>query len=321
MPAVRVIRPGLQTTVQDGGRWGWQARGVSPAGAVDPSAYRVSNALVGNAPGSAVLELTLAGPELEFEDARLVAVTGARFAMTVGGRPVPSNAGFPVTAGDRLQFGQRLSGARAYLAVSGGIAVPRVLGSRSTHLVSRLGGLDGRALAAGDRVPLGDAGRARQRVGSVPADVEALGTATPSSVGIARLRVLLDRHLERFETSALAALQSAPYTVGPESDRMGFRLEGPLLRHSAGADIVSDVTPLGTLQVPASGQPILLMADRPTTGGYACIATVITADIPVAAQLAPGDSLMFQQSTLGEALAAHVAAERVLMSIEDMVRP
>lgn len=314
MAAIRVVRPGLQTTVQDLGRWGLQSRGVPVAGAMDPRSCRQANALVSNDPGAATLEITLIGPELEFEDARVVAVCGAAFDLWVGQAPVEMGSALDVAPGDQLRFGTRRAGARAYLAVAGGIAVPPVFSSRSTHLRSRMGGLDGRALVAGDSLPLGDGRQIRRRPGT--AAVPGPHRAPTAAGGPARVRVLAGPQHTRFADGALEALQSAPYVIGAESDRMGYRLQGPPLAHARAADILSDATPLGVLQVPASGQPVLLMADRQTTGGYPKIATVISADIPIAAQLAPGDSISFAVCTPAEALAALIAEEQLLLAIE-----
>ena len=310
-PGVCVIKPGMLTTIQDTGRWGYQAHGVPVAGPMDPVSHRVANALVGNARDAALLEITLVGPELEFEDERLVAVAGADFDLSLDGRPAPLNAPFTVAAGSRLRFGARGLGARAYLAVSGGIAVTPTLGSRSTHVVSAMGSLGGRALLAGDRLPLGDPSL---RQGAALAPQEAMA-ALPD--GGATIRVLAGPQADRFTADALETLQSAPYTVAGNSDRMGFRLEGLALAFARGADIISDATPLGVLQVPASGQPILLMADRQTTGGYPKIATVIAADIAIAGQLAPSDAIMFRVCTARDAMKALIAQERALMALED----
>ena len=310
MSSVCVIKSGMLTTVQDLGRWGYQSRGVPVAGPMDPCSFRLSNALVGNGPGEAALEITLLGPELEFEDERVIAVSGADFEVTVDGRQTVVNAPFIVAAGSRLRFGARRRGARAYLAVRGGIAVPHVLGSRATHLISAMGGVHGRALKAGDLVPLGPPDRARLTAVAL--------TEPPVQLPHrhASVRVLPGPQLDYFDVAALDVLRSAPYIVGSHSDRMGFRLEGPALKHARGADIISDATPLGVLQVPASGQPILLMADRQTAGGYPKLATVITADIPIAGQLGPGDTIAFVVCTAREALAALIAQERALMAVE-----
>jgi antagonist of KipI len=308
--SVRVIKPGMLTTVQDRGRWGYQSRGVPVAGPMDPVSHRVANALVGNDPGAATLEITLLGPELEFTGERTAASAGAEFELTVDGRAVPSHAAFVVPAGARLHFGRRRTGARAYLAVAGGIAVPPVLGSRATHVISGMGGLDGRPLRAGDRLPLGAATARAASLAAVRAPL------FPLPQGQARLRILPGPQDDRFVPGALDALCAQPYTVAGNSDRMGFRLQGPTLVHQGGADIISDATPLGTLQVPASGQPILLMADRQTTGGYPKIATVIAADLPLAGQLAPADAVTFARCSMREALAALIATEQALLRLE-----
>jgi antagonist of KipI len=314
MSSVRVIRGGMLTTIQDSGRWGYQSRGVPVAGPMDPLSHRLANALVGNDRGAATLEVTLLGPELEFEDERVVAVTGADFEITLDGKPAPAGAPFIVSAESHLRFGPRRRGARAYLAIRGGVAVPPVLGSRATHLISAMGGVAGRALKAGDRLPLGVADVMR------PTAAPLADRLVPLPAQPARLRVLPGPQADAFAADALNALQSAPYTVGQQSDRMGFRLVGPPLAHARGADIISDATPLGVLQVPASGQPILLMADRQTTGGYPKIATVISADMAVAGQLGPGDTIVFSMCAPREAMAALIAQERALMALESWHR-
>ena len=307
--AISVIKPGMLTTIQDGGRWGYQSEGVPVAGPMDPCSFRLANALVGNQPGAAALEVTLLGPELEFEDERVVAVAGAEFELRLDGRAAPLNAPFIVSSGARLRFGARRRGARAYVAVSGGIATDPVLGSRSTHVISAMGGLEGRPLRTGDRLPLHAA---------APTQVAARAASPVVDLpeGPARVRVMPGPQADYFSANAIDQLQSAPYVIGQQSDRMGFRLDGPPLAHARGADIISDATPLGVLQVPASGQPILLMADRQTSGGYPKIATVISADIPIAGQLGPGDAISFVACTLAEAMAALIAQEQALMAVE-----
>lgn len=321
MASIHVIKPGLQTTIQDRGRWGLQSFGVPVAGPMDPAAHRVANALVGNDPDAATLEIAMLGPELEFADQRLVAVAGAEFRLTVDDAMRASNVPFMISRGSRLRFGVRDRGSRAYLAIAGGVAVPPVMGSRSTHLVSRLGGLEGRALVAGDQLPLGKMIASQTRM----LQIQQQRDFTPAD-GVARVVRLPDRHArvrvlpgpqhERFAADALHVLQSAAYVIANDSDRMGYRLEGPPLVHARGADIISDATALGVLQVPASGQPVLLMADRQTTGGYPKIATVIAADIGLAGQLGPGDTISFEVCSLREALAALIAQETALMAIE-----
>ena len=291
-----VHRPGMLTTVQDLGRWGSQRFGIPVAGPMDVFAHRYANALVANDSSAAALEITLIGPELEAVEPAVCAVTGARFEVTVNDIPVPLDTMFDIPPGGRLRFGARAAGARATLAVRGGFDVPSCYGSRATSLVSRIGPFGGRALRSGDVLP----------VGSAPARHIAARAAAgmPLPEGGARLRVVEGPHAGMFERTALESLYAERFTVTPQSNRMGYRLEGPRLAYSGVADLLSDGTPMGSLQVPASGQLILLMADRQTTGGYPKIATVISADLPLAGQLAPGDWIEFAAVTRAEALRA-----------------
>jgi antagonist of KipI len=291
-----VIRPGMLSTVQDRGRWGHQAFGVPVAGPMDDYSHRLANRLTGNADDAAALEVTLMGPELQAEGEVVCAVAGATFELTVDGRPVAMHRAFVVPDGARLRFGHRRAGARATLAVRGGFDLPPVFGSRATSVVSRMGPLDGRALAAGDRLPIG--------VSLQAGVVTPAGEPLPLPSGGARVRVLPGPHDRMFTREAMDVLFTARYVVTPQSNRMGYRLDGPALRHVGGADILSDGTPMGSIQVPASGLPILLMADRQTTGGYAKIATVISADLPLAGQLAPGDWIEFAPCSRAGALEA-----------------
>ena len=209
-----------------------------------------------------------------------------------------------------MRFGPRSRGARAYLAVDGGFDVPVVLGSRSTHVPSGIGGWGGRSLHKGDRLPLGASERR-----PVPAGRQSTH-AHDMLMDPAILRALSGPDTDRFKDDALDALQSARYVLDPDSDRMGFRLHGPGLHHADGADIISDATPTGCVQVPGSGQPILLMADRQTTGGYPRIATVITADLGIAGQRGPGDTVSFRICTPADALSALIARENALLAVE-----
>jgi antagonist of KipI len=315
MNVLHIAKSGLLTTVQDLGRWGHQASGVPVAGAMDPVSHRMANALVGNGPRAATLEITLTGPEVVFTDERSFAVAGAAFDVLLDGRPVTEDGANAAHAGARLSFGRRRRGARAYLAISGGIDVPLVLGSRATHLLSRMGGFCGRALQAGDRLPLGAAPPLSRRAARRASVLEAAPDRGAS------VRVLPGHHAKHFPADAFARLQSAPYTIATDSDRMGFRLRGTTIPHEPGLSMISDATPLGVLQVLPSGQPVLLMADRQTTGGYPVLATVIAADIGLAGQLAPGDTISFAACSRREALAALIAQERALMGVEGALRP
>jgi antagonist of KipI len=288
-----ILRPGLLTTVQDAGRWGHQHEGVPVAGPMDPWSHRRAARLVGNPEAAASLEITLAGPRIVFQQRAVFALSGASFSMTLRDASLVNDRAYEAAAGDVLDIGRPTAGARGYLALAGGIDAPVVLGSRATHLPSRMGGLDGRALVAGDRLALG---RAESRApGSRASQV-------PVPSGGARVRVLPGPDLVDPD-EAFQALLRGRYRVTPASNRMGYRLEGPELPMEP-AERLSSVTPLGTIQVPPGGQPILLMADRQTTGGYRRLATVVSADIGLAGQLAPGDWIEFESCTMGEALSA-----------------
>ena len=295
MPAMTVIRAGMLTTVQDLGRWGTQHLGVPVAGPMDWYSHRLANAILGNPEDAAALELTMLGPELSSDAETMCAVAGAEFELTAGDRRVRMHEPFVLRSGERLRFGSRGSGARATLAVSGGFLVAPVMASRSTSLSSRLGPFGGRALKVGDVLPISTRRTVVGRHG---------GRQTAIPRGGARLRVILGPHESRFSEAAQRLFAGARYTVTPESNRMGYRLDGPRLEHAGSVELLSDATPLGSIQVPSSGCPILLMADRQTTGGYPKIATVITADLPIAGQLAPGDWVEFEPCSRAAALEA-----------------
>jgi antagonist of KipI len=285
----------MLTTVQDLGRHGYQGLGVPVSGPMDTYSHRLANQVLGNDPHAAALEITLLGPELLADGGLTCALTGAEIECTVDGAVAPFNRPFDVPSGARLRFGARGRGTRVTLAVRGGFDVPETLGSRATHLVSRMGPFGGRALRAGDVLP----------VASAPAR-SAAGAGEPLELpeGGARVRVVPAVHHERFTDDAWGLLVRMRFTVSPQSNRMGYRLDGAVLGHVGAADILSEAMPIGAIQVPASGQPILLMAERQTTGGYATIANVITADLPLAGQLAPGDWIAFHPVTHAEAIAA-----------------
>ncbi|HXG90194.1 MAG TPA: biotin-dependent carboxyltransferase family protein [Vicinamibacterales bacterium] len=304
--AVQVVRPGLLTTVQDLGRWGHQSSGVAVAGPMDTFSHRMANALVGNAADAATLEITLIGPELEFDAPTMIAVCGAEFDVTCNGQAIAGCTSAAVPRGGRVQFGRRRAGARAYLAVADGFQIPALLGSRATHVVSAMGGVQGRALIAGDRLPI--AATAVERVAR-------RGMPMPLPQGRARLRVMAGPQAEWFTPQAMRTLTTVGFVVSPRSNRMGYRLEGPSLPRARGGEPISEPVTFGAIQVPPAGEPILLMADRQTAGGYPKIAAVIAADLPIAGQLAPGDIIEFAACTRQEAAAALIARERPLLRV------
>jgi antagonist of KipI len=328
---MKVIKPGVLTTVQDLGRFGLQHFGVVPGGAMDPVALELANALVGNARDAAALELTVLGPELALESDALVALCGAELDAKVDGKPLPADRPVLLRKGSQLATGRALRGSRAYLAVAGGIEAPAILGSRSTYLPAGFGGLQGRALRAGDALPLAPEAATlalkrylkisgRKKAG--PAGMSTVRWSAPAPTLPDGERVLVHamegRHFAHFDTAAQRAFFGETWKVSPDSNRMGFRLAGPSLAPTnegkPGVEILSEPTCLGTVQVPSGGQPIVLMADHQTTGGYPKIAEIAGADVPRLAQLAPGGSVQFARCTLEEAVALRRALRRRLDS-------
>lgn len=294
---ISIVKPGLLSTIQDEGRPGYLAFGVPLSGAIDAESYAVANVLAGNPGGAAAIEMTLLGGTFRFEEAAYVAIAGADMQATLDGARVSTGSAFPVPRGGQLAFSSALDGARTYLAVRGGIDVPPFLGSRSTYTRAAVGGVGGRALAAGDRLPVGPS--------TTPPPPRALRRDDlPRREGDLTLRVLLGPQDDRFTRDGLAAFLGSAYSVTNRNDRMGYRLEGPAIRHRDGPDIVSDALLPGAVQVPGSGVPIVMMADAQTIGGYAKIACVIAADLPRLAQARRGDAVRFAPCRPAEAVRA-----------------
>lgn len=310
--SLRILRPGLLTTVQDRGRFGLQHLGIVPCGAMDPLALELANGLVGNGAAEAGLEITVLGPEIVFETDALIALCGAEMDARLGAAPMPANRPVLVEKGTVLNARRTTLGARAYLAVAGGIALDPVLGSRSTYLPAKFGGLQGRALRAGDNLPLIEnaASVALKRYQNLNGKKAVGGLRTvnwcaPALTLPEREPVLIHamegRHYARFDAAAKRAFFDATWKVMADSNRMGFRLAGPGLALAEAGEILSEPTCLGTVQVPASGMPIALMADHQTTGGYPKVAEIAAADVPRLAQLAPGGTVQFARCTLEQA--------------------
>jgi biotin-dependent carboxylase-like uncharacterized protein len=313
---LKVASPGLHTTVQDRGRFGYQALGVPVSGALDPVSLRLANALAGNNGDSAALEILVTGPRLEVvADAARVALAGgvgAGLALGGGGPVLPAWQSMTLFRGDIFEVILGRGSVCGYLAVEGGIGVPKVLGSASTYVRAGLGGYDGRALQTGDFVPLAIAAATEGTEHRLP--------CPPPTAGDQPIRIVLGPQHDRFSDEALSTLLEGEFRISTYADRMGMRLDGPRLRHRAGWDIVSDAIATGAIQVPGSGQPILLLADHQTTGGYPKIATVVSADLPVIGRRRPGDAIRFTAVTLeaAEALAQEAARDlaALLASIE-----
>ncbi len=295
---ITVVKPGWFTTVQDLGRFGYQHAGVPVSGAMDPVALILANRLVGNRDGEAALEITLRGPELLFERDTVAALAGADLSAAIDGVAVPLWTELSVQAGSRLTFGARRTGGRAYLAVAGGIDVPLVLGSRATHVASNCGGWHGRALVAGDRLPGGRPSARQAAHRTLPFSLR------PRYGSVVTLRLLAGPQAKLWDSGVAASLARQTYRLSVHSNRMGYRLDGPPVPPPRTAPWISDATAAGALQVPPDGQPILLMADRQTTGGYPKPAAVITADLHLAGQLLPGDAIQFAETSFTEARSA-----------------
>jgi antagonist of KipI len=290
---IRVVEPGALTTVQDLGRPGHLRYGIPPSGPIDRVAFVVANRLVGNDDGAAALECTVLGPRFETEMQCAIAVTGAEMPLTINGAEAPAWTTLMLKPGDVVKLGAARAGVRAYVAFSGGLDVPSVLGSRSTYVRGRLGGLDGRALRKEDRLsPFAAALPSRRRA---RADVVSDLRHEPE------IRVVLGPQADRFTGGGLRTLLGSDYEMLPQSDRMGARLRGPRIEHTRGHDIISDGIALGSIQVPGDGQPIALLVDRQSTGGYTKVATVCSFDIGRLGQVKPGHRLRFRSVDLVDA--------------------
>jgi len=306
-----VQRAGFLTSVQDLGRTGFRQFGVSTSGALDPFALRVANLLVGNDEGAAGLEITLGGLHLRFEDERIVAWCGGEFDVQIGSRALPPGHVAHLQRGDELKFGRAQIGCRCWLAISGGTDVPLVLGSRSTDLRANFGGIEGRALRDGDVVLLARRPGLSPLVTGIsrwtaPHDWASRASRHPN------LRFLRGVDWSRFDDVTIQRFTQHEFSVSTDSDRMGVRLDGPELKRQDETDLISEAVAPGTIQVPPSGKPILLLGDCQTIGGYPKIAHVITVDLGVAAQLRAGDGVRFFEVSLQDAHRLLMERERDL---------
>ncbi len=297
MSTITVVEPGLLTTVQDLGRTGTLRYGIPPSGPLDRDAFILANRLVGNPDTAAGLECTLTGPALEFHGEAIVAVTGADLPVSVNGADAPTWTVLRTNPGDFLKLGAARTGCRAYLALSGGINVPPVLGSQATYLRGRLGGFGGRSLQKGDQLPTGPAPRPLAELEGRRVRPEWVPVHSPTI----ECRVILGPQADRFPPEGIRIFLESPYRVTPAADRMGYRLTGPPIPHRRGYDILSDGIPLGGVQVVGDGQPIILLVDRQSTGGYTKIATVLSVDIPRIAQAKPDHLIRFREVSVAEA--------------------
>lgn len=335
--SVTIAAPGLLTTIQDRGRFGHAALGVGTAGAMDDVALRLANALVGNDADAAALELTLRGPRLRFEADTLIALTGAEFEPRCNGRPLPLWRPVLVRAGAEIDCGGARRGVRAYLALAGGIDVARVLGSRSMDVNAAIGPFGGVPLRAGDRMP----SAAAQAASAAPL-LRALGASAPAGRDAAQefvaaswsvdpepwfeagspalIAVIRGAHCDRLDPASQAALFSAPFRIEADSNRVGYRLDGPRLALAEPLELVSAGVVPGTMQLPPGGKAIVLMVEAPTTGGYPRIGHVASVDLPRLAQCRPGDHVRFGACSLDEAQTRYLERERALRALVLSIR-
>ena len=297
---ILIQRGGPLTTVQDKGRIGYQSLGFSASGAMDRRALRLANLLLDNDENAAVLEATMVGPQFTFESPNCFVLTGADFSASLNGRPLRTNQVYAAGAGDVVEFpkGFPSRGARAYIGFAGGLDLPPLMGSRSTYLKGKMGGLEGRGLKTGDRLeflaPRPQLPNLEKR--RLEEDFEAVYGGRQ-----VKIRVILGPQEDCFTPEGLELFLSQPYRVTPNSDRMGSRLDGPVIPHKGRSDIISDGIAFGAIQVPNEGKPIILLADRQSTGGYTKIANVITVDLPKVAQRMVGDEIRFEAVSVQQA--------------------
>ena len=303
---IKVLNPGILTTVQDLGRVGYQEFGVSVSGAMDPRALKIANILAGNEENEACLECTMMGPMLQFDEANVIAIGGGDLGASIDGKPVPPCSAVKVEAGQTLRFAGPKAGIRAYIAFAGGLDIPVVMGSRSTNMKAKIGGFKGRKLEKDDeigfRAPVTELKNLEGR--------HFAPEVVPQSEYT--VRVVLGPQDDMFTEAGISTFLGETYTVTPEFDRMGCRLEGKEIEHTGGGDIISDGISFGAIQVPGAGKPIIMLADRQTTGGYTKIANVITADFRILAQLKAGDKVHFEKVSVGAAQDALITERNAL---------
>ena len=310
-----IVNPGLYTTVQDRGRWGFQEFGMPVTGAMDDYSFRVANILVGNDEYEAALETTLNGPEIYFNTDAVAAITGANMAPRINGHIVPMWRSLKLSKGDVLSFEMTREGARGYIAFAGGLDIPAVMGSRSTFSRGGIGGYEGRKLQTNDEINLGNMDIPIEQLRNRLIPLQYIQEYKKRCI----VRAVPGPQDDCFTEESIEKFFNSEYEVTNEADRMGYRLSGPVLEHKNGADIISDGINLGSIQIPGHGMPIVMMADRQTTGGYTKIATVISTDISLMAQLKPGDKVSFERIDILKAHSILKEYEDRISSIKDYV--
>ena len=309
----RVLKAGMLTTVQDLGRNGYQSQGFSVAGVMDVRSFKIANLLLDNPENEAVLEFTLIGPTLQFTSETIIAITGGDFQPTINGNPAPMYTALYMNRGDILKFGSARTGSRGYIAFSSYLDIPVVMGSRCTNLKSKIGGFKGRKLHDEDYISF----RIKRRY--LPFFLSRKLDLDEFDQEEAELRVVLGPQCDMFTKDGIHTFLSETYMVTSDFDRMGCRMEGPFIASKNGSDIISDGIAFGSVQVPSHGKPIILLADRQTTGGYAKIATVATVDIPKLVQRKTDHKIRFKAITVEEAQKLYLEEEKEYVAMRNQI--
>ena len=306
-----IDNPGILTTIQDEGRLGYTRFGVTPSGPMDAESFQIANLLVGNSCGESALEATVLGPTFRVTEDAVMAIAGADMTPTLNGVSIPMHRAISVPAGSEVKLQAAKDGSRTYIAFYGGFDVPLIMGSRATNLQNHIGGLCGRQLAKGDEIPL------RPVLGAVPNLSHRSVTHSVRRKRENIVRVILGPQEDCFTSEGLSTFLKTPYTVSKEFNRMGCRLEGQAIQHKTDGNIISDGIVNGAIQVPTTGQPIIMLAERQSTGGYTKIATVISVDLPIIGQCCVGDTIRFQAVSVEE---AHHLLKQQKIRMEELQR-
>ena len=318
---LKILKNSLQTTVQDLGRNGFQKYGVIASGAMDPYAHRLANLLVSNEEQAATLEITLVGPAIEFTEDTVIALCGGDLSPKLDGQAAPMWRMLSVKKGNTLTFGEPRMGARCYLAIAGGIDVPEVMGSRSTYLRAGIGGFHGRALEKGDEVQIGQI--SRHQLSLLVQEAKSGSDWLLPPVRYFEepiIRMMPGRQFDLFDDNSKKRIFREPFAVSSNSDRMGYRLEGPHLALENPEELISEAVAFGSVQVPVDGNPIVLLADRQTTGGYPKIGQVASVDLPLISQLKPGQQLRFKEISLADAQQRWIEQEQSIRQLKAAIK-
>jgi biotin-dependent carboxylase uncharacterized domain len=328
--SISVLNPGLQSTIQDLGRHGYQKYGVIVSGAMDSYAMRLANIAVGNNENEGVLEITMIGPSLELEMGTLISITGGNISPTINGKKIPMGRPVYIKEDCVLNFGACLAGCRSYLAIAGGFDVPKVMESKSTYLRAQFGGFNGRALKKGDILNIGAKSVAAIKIikklqeinqkGEFVATSWYVGDSTAENTNSTIIRVFKDRQFDNISDVSINKFFNSEFNVDNKSDRMGYRLCGEKIELKERLEMISEEVSIGTIQIPPDGNPIILLADRQTTGGYPKLAHVASVDIQKIVQLKPNSKIKFKQITLKEAERLYFERERYIDELKKAIR-